>query len=127
MILGYANASAFRSRAAYRSTVEDTVYVAPAFAGRGVGTLLLRALLEQCGRRGFCQVIAVIGGRNPASVRLHERAGFARVGVLARVGYKFGAWQHVTLMQREQAREGGALQVKVRSCLEPPRAAMVRW
>ena len=101
VVRGFASVSAFRSRPAYSQTVEDTVYVDAEFAGRGLGTALLRALLERCRAAGLAQVVAVIGGENPGSVALHARAGFRHVGVLRRVGRKFGAWQDVLLMQKE--------------------------
>lgn len=100
-IAGFASASAFRSRPAYRSTVEDTVYVDAEFVGRGVGTALLCTLLEKCRALGFRQMVAVVGGENPPSIALHARAGFRTVGVLREVGWKFEAWQDVTLMQKE--------------------------
>lgn len=101
VVAGYAYASAFRAREAYRFTVEDSVYVGVEYAGRGVGRELLKELLARCRVAGCRQMIAVISGVNPASVAMHKSMGFADVGVLREVGYKFDAWQDVTLMQRE--------------------------
>ncbi|HYW44213.1 MAG TPA: GNAT family N-acetyltransferase [Bryobacteraceae bacterium] len=99
-VSGYAYASPWRARPAYRYTVEDSVYVHRDFAGRGLGRLLLSRLIELCGARGYRQMIAVIGGRgNAASIRLHETSGFRRVGVLEEVGFKFGGWIDTVLMQ----------------------------
>jgi phosphinothricin acetyltransferase len=100
-VVGYAYASAYRPRPAYRYTVEDSVYIAPEQVGNGYGTLLLQHLIEHCERGPWRQMVAVIGdGENRASVRLHERLGFRRVGVLNLVGFKFGRWVDVVLMQR---------------------------
>ncbi|NKI36144.1 N-acetyltransferase [Wenzhouxiangella sp. XN79A] len=100
-VAGFCYAGSFRGRPAYRRTVENSVYVAREFQRRGVGRALLDRLIRECESRGFRQMIAVIGGqRNAASVRLHERVGFERVGVLRDVGWKFDAWQDVTLMQK---------------------------
>jgi L-amino acid N-acyltransferase YncA len=101
VVAGYAYASPFRAREAYRFTVEDSVYVGAEYAGRGVGRELLKELMERCRVAGFRQMIAVIGGVNPASVAMHKAMGFAHVGVLREVGFKFDGWQDVTLMQRE--------------------------
>lgn len=101
VVAGYAYALPFRARGAYRFTVEDSVYVRADYAGRGVGRGLLRELMERCRVAGCRQMIAVIGGVNPASVAMHRAMGFEHVGVLREVGLKFDAWQDVTLMQRE--------------------------
>lgn len=100
VVAGYAYASPFRSREAYRFTVEDSVYVLAEYAGRGVGRELLKELMGRCRVAGCRQMIAVIGGVNPASVAMHKAMGFADAGVLREVGFKFDAWQDVTLMQR---------------------------
>jgi L-amino acid N-acyltransferase YncA len=100
-IAGYAYASAFRPRPAYRFSVEDSVYVAPERHGNGIGTALLRALIEACEERGYRQMIAVIGDRaSLGSIRLHEQAGFAHAGRLPNVGFKHEAWRDIVLMQR---------------------------
>ncbi|ESS49697.1 phosphinothricin acetyltransferase protein [Ralstonia solanacearum SD54] len=101
-LLGFAYAGPHRARPAYRHTVEDSIYLDAAARGRGVGTLLLEALVRECVARGFRQIVAVVGGgqENLGSMRLHARCGFREVGVLAGVGYKFDRWLDVVLMQR---------------------------
>lgn len=100
-LLGYAYAAPFRPRAAYRYTVEDTVYVAPDAKGRGVGAALLDAVIARCTARGLRQLLAAIGDSdNAGSIRLHEACGFQRAGVLPAVGFKHGRWVDVVLMQR---------------------------
>ncbi len=100
-ILGYAYAGAYRTRPAYRSTVEDSIYVAPTAQGQGVGRALLAALIAQCEALDFRLMVAVIGDKASAgSIRLHEALGFDHVGVLEPVGYKHGCWLASVLMQR---------------------------
>jgi phosphinothricin acetyltransferase len=101
-VLGYAYASPWRPRPAYRHTVEDTVYLSPGHTGRGLGRALLSALLAGCEQAGARQVIAVIADSGEqASVALHGRLGFEPAGRLRRVGYKHGRWLDTVLMQRE--------------------------
>jgi L-amino acid N-acyltransferase YncA len=100
-VAGYAYATAFRPRAGYRFTVEDSVYLDAKFAGRGLGRRLLAELIVRCKAVGCHQMVAVIGGENPASVAMHASQGFVDVGVLREVGFKFEKWQDVRLMQRE--------------------------
>lgn len=98
---GYAYVTGYRSRSAYRFTVENTVYVAAHHQGRGVGHALLQALIEACEARGYRQMIAVIGGtENQASVKLHQRCGFRTVGVFQGLGRKHGRWLDTVQMQR---------------------------
>lgn len=100
-VAGFAYAGAYRTRPAYRSTVEDSVYVAAEMQGGGVGRALLAALIAACERQGFRLMVAVIGDRaSAASIRLHEAAGFSLVGILEPVGYKHGRWLATVLMQR---------------------------
>jgi phosphinothricin acetyltransferase len=100
-ILGYAYAGPYRPRAAYRFTLEDSVYVAEGAAGRGVGRLLLDRLIADATALGYRQMLAVIGDSgNLASIVLHQRAGFTHLGTLQSVGFKFGRWLDVVLMQR---------------------------
>lgn len=100
-VAGYAYGSAWRSRPAYRHTVEDSIYVAPGLRQAGVGSALLRELIRQCEQRGFRQMVAVVGNSaNTGSLRVHEAQGFTRVGTLGCVGYKFGQWVDTVLMQR---------------------------
>lgn len=100
-VAGYAYAGPYRLRPGYRWTVEDSVYVAPTAVRRGVGRALLARLIEECNRRGFRQMIAVIGdSANTASIELHRQAGFRPIGTLEAVGHKFGGWLDSVLMQR---------------------------
>lgn len=101
-IAGYAYAGPYRTRPAYRWTVEDSVYVHPDMQRRGIGRVLLARLVEQAELCGFRQMIAVIGdsSQQTPSVELHRALGFRRVGVLEDVGYKFGRWLDSVLMQR---------------------------
>jgi L-amino acid N-acyltransferase YncA len=99
-LLGYAYASSFRTRPAYRWIVEDSIYLAPEARGRGVGKALLSALVARCAALGFRQMIAVIGGAHPASVALHRSAGFCDAGLLKGAGYKHGRWLDTALMQK---------------------------
>jgi phosphinothricin acetyltransferase len=98
-VLGYAYATAFRPRAAYRFAVETTVYCRTANLRSGVGTRLYRRLLAAVRDQGFTQAIGAISLPNPASIGLHEKLGFRRIGVYAQVGYKLGAWHDVGLWQ----------------------------
>jgi len=100
-VLGYAYAGPYRPRAAYRSTVEDSIYVADSAQGRGVGRALLDALIRECERLDFRLMVAVIGDEASAgSIALHRSAGFTPVGTLAGIGYKHGRWLASVLMQR---------------------------
>ena len=100
-VAGYAYATAYRARSAYRHTVEDSVYVAQGMQGHGIGTALLRAVIERCTDSGFTQMVACVGNSaNMGSQRLHGSLGFAQVGVLRDVGFKFGQWVDTVLMQR---------------------------
>ncbi|MEA3033142.1 MAG: hypothetical protein QOH86_1158 [Sphingomonadales bacterium] len=102
-LVGYAYASPFRTRAAYRFAVETTVYVREGAHGRGIGAALYAPLLELLESQGFTQAIGAISLPNPASVRLHERFGFRHAGTYARVGWKLGRWHDVGLWQRALA------------------------
>lgn len=100
-VAGYAYAGAYRPRPAYRFTVEDSIYIAPAMQGRGLGRALLEALVAACAVRGFRQMIAVIGdSEQAASIAVHAAAGFYYVGTFPHVGFKFGRWLDTVLMQR---------------------------
>ncbi len=100
-VVGYAYASLYRARPAYRHTLEDSVYIHKEFAGRGVGKLLLDALIEGCEKTGARQLIAVIGdSANKGSIKLHAACGFKRTGTLKAVGFKFGQWVDSVIMQR---------------------------
>lgn len=101
VVMGYAYAGAFRTRPAYRFTVEDSIYIAPDAQGQGLGKLLLAELIRQCTALGFRQMIAVIGDGavNQASVKLHEALGFAPCGRIVGSGFKHGRWCDTVLMQ----------------------------
>ncbi|WP_419320365.1 N-acetyltransferase family protein [Caulobacter sp. ErkDOM-E] len=101
VVLGYAYAGPFRLRAAYRYTVEDSVYISPDAVGQGVGRALLAALIEACEALGLRQMVAVIGDSgNSASIGLHAAMGFAKQGVFPDMGFKFGRWVDLVWMQR---------------------------
>lgn len=99
-VIGYACATQFRDRPAYAHTCENSVYVHPDCVGRGVGTVLMSALIERAAATGFHQMIAVIGGGEPASIALHTKAGFRHAGRMERVGMKFGRLLDTVYMQR---------------------------
>lgn len=100
-ILGYCYATAYRPRPAYRHTIEDSVYVAHGYGGRGIGGALLGALIERCETGPWRQMLAVIGNSgNEGSLALHRRLGFETVGTLRSVGFKLGRWVDTVLMQR---------------------------
>lgn len=101
-IVGYCYAGLYHTRHAYRFTLEDSIYLDPASARRGVGSKLLDELIRQCTERNYRQMIAVIGDtENTGSIHLHEKFGFQHVGTLDRVGFKFGRWVNVVIMQRQ--------------------------
>ncbi|NNG05723.1 MAG: N-acetyltransferase [Inquilinus sp.] len=100
-VAGFAYAAPFRPRPAYDGTVEDSVYVAPACQGRGIGRALLGELIARSTALGKRQMIAAIGdGANAGSIALHEALGFRHAGTLRSVGFKHGQWRDVVLMQR---------------------------
>jgi len=100
-VLGYAYVNAYRPRAAYRFSVENSIYVAADAHGRGVGRALLRALIDRCTTQGFRLMVAVIGDSdNAASIGLHAACGFAPAGLLPNVGWKHERWVDSVLMTR---------------------------
>lgn len=107
--IGYAYANHFRTRAAYRYTVEDSVYVAPEAMGRGVGRALLNELVARCTALGLRHMLAVIGDAgNAGSIGVHRACGFEHAGVLKAVGRKFDRWVDVVIMQRALAGDDSA-------------------
>jgi L-amino acid N-acyltransferase YncA len=99
-VVGYCYVTPYRPRAAYRFTIENSVYVAPGLTARGIGRLLLQELLQQVKNLGYREVIAVIGdSANIPSITLHRKAGFVEVGTLRNVGFKFDRWLDTVLMQ----------------------------
>jgi L-amino acid N-acyltransferase YncA len=100
-VAGYSYASPFRPRAAYRYTLENSVYVAEGMQGNGIGQALLSALIARCEAGPWRQMIAVIGDSdNTGSIALHRKLGFRHVGTLDATGFKFGHWVDTVLMQR---------------------------
>jgi L-amino acid N-acyltransferase YncA len=100
-VAGYAYAGAYRSRPAYRWTVEDSIYVAADAQRRGIGLALLQRLIVEAEERGFRQMVAVIGdSQQIASIELHRAAGFVLVGTFEAVGFKLGRWLDTVMMQR---------------------------
>jgi L-amino acid N-acyltransferase YncA len=99
-VIGYAYASPFRARSAYRYTVENSVYLAPDQVRRGAGTALMRELIRDCAALGYRQMMAVIADdANEGSLKLHARLGFQMIGKELAVGFKFGRWVDVVQMQ----------------------------
>ena len=106
-VCGFAYASPWRPKSAYRHTVEDTVYLSPGCTGRGIGSALLGTLLAGCAAAGARQVIAVIADTgSDASAALHRRFGFTQAGLLSGVGRKHGLWIDTLLMQKELESRG---------------------
>lgn len=100
-VVGYCYAGPFRPRIGYRFTLEDSVYIDEGEIGRGIGRRLLDQVVARCAELGYRQMVAVIGGRETAaSIKLHERCGFAHIGILPAVGFKFGRWIDIVMMQR---------------------------
>lgn len=100
-VAGYAYASPYRPRPAYRFTVENSVYLRPAVHRRGIGLQLLQRLIDECEPRGYRQMIAVIGdSANAGSIGVHRKCGFEMIGTHPNVGFKFGRWLDTVMMQR---------------------------
>jgi phosphinothricin acetyltransferase len=101
VVAGFAYASAFRTRAAYRYTVEDSVYIAPDRLGQGIGKALLLRVIEASEALGLRQMVAMIGdSANAGSIGVHRSCGFESTGVLKGLGFKAGRWVDVVTMQR---------------------------
>ncbi|WP_279358412.1 GNAT family N-acetyltransferase [Methylobacterium indicum] len=108
-VVAYAYAGPYRARPAYRGTLENSVYVRPDQAGRGLGRRLMERLIAEATGAGFRQMVAVIGdSANAASIGLHAALGFRHVGVLTSVGWKHGTWLDTVLMQRALGPGDGA-------------------
>lgn len=100
-VLGFAYCNWFKPRPAYRFSAEDSIYVAAEAHGRGLGRLLLDALAGEAQAAGVRKLLAVIGdSANAGSIALHRAAGFTEVGVMRSVGWKFGAWRDIVLMEK---------------------------
>ena len=102
-VLGFASSSPFRTRRAYRWTVETGVYLAPEALGRGLGRGLMERMLDLLTTQGFTAVVAGITLPNPASVALHEKLGFAPCATYRDTGFKLGAWRTVQVFARDLA------------------------
>lgn len=101
VVLGYAFVTPYRSKAAYRFTVENSIYLGPASTGKGLGAALMTELLARAKAAGVKEIVAVIADRGAeASIALHERFGFKQIGHMGRVGFKFGRWLGTVLMQK---------------------------
>jgi L-amino acid N-acyltransferase YncA len=98
-VVGYAYATQFRDRPAYASTCENSIYIAPAAIGYGIGSRLLEALIRASQEAGFRQMIAVVGGAEPASIALHRKFGFREAGRMVAVGWKQGRWLDTVYLQ----------------------------
>lgn len=108
-LVGYAYAAPFRTRAAYRYCVEDSIYVDPGRLGGGIGRLLLAELIARCEAAGARQMLALIGdAANAASIGVHAALGFRAAGVLHAAGWKFERWLDVVVMQRALGRGDAA-------------------
>jgi len=108
-VAGYAYAGPYRTRPAYRYTVENSIYIAPEAHRRGLGRALLDRLIAECEARNYRLMIAVIGDSAQApSIELHRAAGFKMVGAFEAVGYKFDRWLDSVLMQRPLGRGSSA-------------------
>lgn len=102
VVAGYGYAGPYRTRPAYRHSVECSVYLDDRVRGRGIGTLLLRAVIDRAKAAGFRQMVAIIGdSENKASIGLHTGLGFEMTGVLRSVGFKHGRWVDTVIMQRK--------------------------
>ena len=100
-VVGYCYVTPYRPRAAYRHTVENSVYVSPDTVAAGIGSTLLQKVMDECARQGYREVIAVIGdSANVPSIRLHQKAGFVHIGTLRNVGHKFDRWLDTVIMQK---------------------------
>ena len=100
-ILGYATVAPWKQKAAYRYTVENSIYLRAAATGKGIGTALMAELLDRAKEAGIKEVVAVIADKGAeASIAMHERFGFTEVGRMGKVGFKFGRWLGTVLMQK---------------------------
>ena len=99
IVIGYAYASTYRPREAYRFTCEDSIYLSPDAVGKGIGSALLTRLIEESRAAGFKQMLAVITAERANSIRLHEKAGFRFIGKYEALGFKFDRWLDIVHMQ----------------------------
>jgi phosphinothricin acetyltransferase len=124
VVVGYAYANLFRARTAYRFTLEHSIYVDEKWTGRrGIGRALLSELMRLLEQAGYRHLLAVIGdSANAASIGLHTRAGFKHVGKLEQVGFKFGRWIDVVLMQKQLGEGADSVPKETLPCEELPSA-----
>lgn len=109
-LAGYSYASSYRPRLGYRFTVENSIYVDTAYQRRGIARQLMQAVIDACTARGYRQMVAVIGdSENHASIGLHRALGFSEVGRLPNLGFKFGRWLDIVLLQRALGDGGDTL------------------
>ena len=99
-VIGYAYASTYRPREAYRFTCEDSIYLAPSAVGHGIGSQMLGRLIEESSKAGLRQMLAVITAERENSIRLHTKHGFRMIGTYEALGYKFDRWLDIVHMQR---------------------------
>lgn len=100
-VLGYAYVTPWKQKAAYRFTVENSIYLGPASTGKGLGTALMTELLPRAKAAGVKEIIAVIADKGAeGSLKLHERFGFKEIGHMGKVGHKFGRWLGTYLLQK---------------------------
>jgi L-amino acid N-acyltransferase YncA len=100
-VIGYATVAPWKAKAAYRHTVEDSIYLRPASTGKGLGGALLARLLEECRPAGIREVIAVIADKNAeGSIAIHRKLGFEEIGRMGKVGHKFGRWLGTVMLQK---------------------------
>jgi phosphinothricin acetyltransferase len=99
-VVGYAYVVLFRKRPAYRFAAKHSIYVHHEHLGRGIGGLLLQELVDACAAAGFRQMIGYIDADNSASLAIHQKFGFARVGLLPGVAYRYGRWADTVMVQR---------------------------
>jgi phosphinothricin acetyltransferase len=99
-VIGYAYASTYRPREAYRFTCEDSIYLAPSAVGHGIGGQMLARLIEESSKAGLKQMLAVITAERENSIRLHAKHGFRMIGRYEALGYKFDRWLDIVHMQR---------------------------
>jgi L-amino acid N-acyltransferase YncA len=99
-VIGYAYASTYRPREAYRFTCEDSIYLAPSAVGRGIGSAMLGRLIQDSSKAGLKQMLAVITAERENSIRLHAGHGFRMIGRYEALGYKFDRWLDIVHMQR---------------------------
>jgi L-amino acid N-acyltransferase YncA len=99
-VIGYAYASTYRPREAYRFTCEDSIYLAPSAVGHGIGSKMLGRLIDESSKAGLKQMLAVITAERENSIRLHAKHGFRMIGTYEALGYKFDRWLDIVHMQR---------------------------